>query len=71
MASFGGIPWSLRVGDPCHVAEITMVPAPPGGCEEVPATLSRLIEAHETVLVACQDAVAPRARELSSRSRTA
>src|SRR6267143_6564969 len=40
----------IAVGDPRHVAEITKVPRPPDGCEEVPAMLSRLLEAHEVIL---------------------
>jgi starvation-inducible DNA-binding protein len=47
----------VAVGDPRHVAEITCVPRPPDGAEEVPAMLSRLLEAHETILIhAHQDA---------------
>ncbi|MBT2234864.1 Dps family protein [Nonomuraea sp. NEAU-A123] len=53
----------VAVGDPRHVAEITVIPRPPNGCEEVPAMLSRLVEAHETILVACHDAAA-RAQEM-------
>ncbi|MER6578846.1 DNA starvation/stationary phase protection protein [Nonomuraea sp. NPDC001023] len=53
----------VAVGDPRHVAEITVIPRPPNGCEEVPAMLSRLIEAHETILVAAHDA-AGRAQEM-------
>ncbi|MFI7417249.1 Dps family protein [Nonomuraea sp. NPDC049684] len=53
----------VAVGDPRHVAEITVIPRPPNGCEEVPAMLSRLIEAHETILVAAHDAAA-RAQEM-------
>ncbi|MEU2561956.1 DNA starvation/stationary phase protection protein [Streptomyces longispororuber] len=45
--SLGGV----AVGDPRHAAEITSVPRPPDGTEEVPAMLSRLLEAHETILV--------------------
>lgn len=41
----------VAVGDPRHVAEITRVPRPPNGCEEVPAMLSRLLEAHEIILI--------------------
>jgi starvation-inducible DNA-binding protein len=41
----------IAVGDPRHAAEITRIPRPPDGAEEVPATLSRLLEAHETILV--------------------
>ncbi|WP_066374716.1 Dps family protein [Herbidospora mongoliensis] len=48
----------VAVGDPRHVAEITVIPRPPDGCEEVPAMLSRLVEAHETILIACHDAAA-------------
>ena len=40
----------IAVGDPRHVAEITCIPRPPNGAEEVPAMLSRLLEAHETIL---------------------
>ncbi len=46
----------VAVSDPRHVAEITVIPRPPNGVEEVPAMLSRLIEAHETILVASHDA---------------
>ncbi|MBO0837996.1 MAG: DNA starvation/stationary phase protection protein [Actinobacteria bacterium] len=41
----------VAVGDPRHAAEITRVRRPPDGAEEVPAMLSRLLEAHETILV--------------------
>ena len=46
----------VAVGDPRHVAEITKVPRPPDGCEEVPAMLSLLLEAHELVLSDAHDA---------------
>ena len=46
----------VAVGDPRHVAELTSVPRPPDGVEEVPAMLSRLLEAHETILVEAHDA---------------
>lgn len=46
----------VAVGDPRHVAEITRVPRPPNGCEEVPAMLSRLLEAHELILSDAHDA---------------
>jgi starvation-inducible DNA-binding protein len=48
----------VAVGDPRHVAEITVISRPPDGVEEVPAMLSRLLEAHETILVASHDAAA-------------
>jgi starvation-inducible DNA-binding protein len=46
----------VAVGDPRHVAEITGVPRAPDGVEAVPAMLSRLVEAHETILIEAHDA---------------
>ena len=46
----------IAVGDPRHVAEFTKVPRRPDGCEEVPAMLSRLLEAHEIILHDAHDA---------------
>lgn len=46
----------VAVSDPRHAAEITRVPRPPNGCEEVPAMLSRLLEAHELILIDAHDA---------------
>ncbi|MFD6099099.1 Dps family protein [Nocardiopsis flavescens] len=48
----------VAVGDPRHVAEITNIPRPPNGVEEVPAMLSRLLEAHEAILEESHDAAA-------------
>ncbi|WP_217213648.1 Dps family protein [Streptomyces sp. AC550_RSS872] len=48
----------VAVGDPRHVAAITSIPRPPDGVEEVPAMLSRLLEAHETILTQAHDAAA-------------
>jgi starvation-inducible DNA-binding protein len=48
----------IAVGDPRHVAEITRIPRAPDGVEEVPAMLSRLLEAHELVLRAAHEAAA-------------
>jgi starvation-inducible DNA-binding protein len=48
----------VAVGDPRHVAEITLIPRPPDGAEEVPAMLSRLLEAHEMILIDAHDAAA-------------
>jgi starvation-inducible DNA-binding protein len=48
----------IAVSDPRHVAEITRVPRPPNGCEEVPAMLSRLLEAHEMILSDAHEAAA-------------
>lgn len=46
----------LAAGDPRHVAELTRIPRPPDGCEEVPSMLSRLLEAHEMILTDARDA---------------
>jgi starvation-inducible DNA-binding protein len=48
----------VAIGDPRHVAEITTIPRPPNGAEEVPAMLSRLLEAHESILIDAHDAAA-------------
>ncbi|MGX1135147.1 starvation-inducible DNA-binding protein [Streptomyces glaucescens] len=48
----------VAVGDPRHVAEITSIPRPPDGVEEVPAMLSRLLAAHETILTETHEAAA-------------
>src|SRR3954453_9746959 len=40
----------IAVGDPRKAAEITRIPRAPDGAEEVPAMLSRLLEAHEIIL---------------------
>jgi starvation-inducible DNA-binding protein len=48
----------VAVGDPRHVAEITQIPRAPNGCEEVPAMLSRLLEAHELILIDAHEAAA-------------
>jgi starvation-inducible DNA-binding protein len=47
----------VAVADPRHVAEITTVPRPPNGAEEVPAMLSRLLEAHEITIAKIRDAI--------------
>jgi starvation-inducible DNA-binding protein len=48
----------VAVGDPRQVAEIARVRRAPDGCEEVPAMLSRLLEAHELILSDAHDAAA-------------
>jgi starvation-inducible DNA-binding protein len=40
----------ISVGDPRHAAELTTIPRPPDGSEEVPVTLARLLDAHETII---------------------
>ncbi len=47
----------VAVADPRHVAELTTVPRPPDGVEEVPAMLSRLLEAHEIVIEGLRDGI--------------
>jgi starvation-inducible DNA-binding protein len=47
----------VAVGDPRHVAEITTIPRPPNGVEEVPAMLSRLLDAHEIIITKVRDAI--------------
>jgi starvation-inducible DNA-binding protein len=47
----------VAVGDPRLAAEITTVPRPPDGAEEVPAMLSRLLEAHEIVIEKVREAI--------------
>ena len=44
--SLGGI----AVGDPRHAAELTWIERPPAGSEDVPVMISRLLDAHETML---------------------
>jgi starvation-inducible DNA-binding protein len=51
--SLGGI----AVGDPRHVAELTKIERPPDGAEQVPVLLSRLLEAHETIIAEVREAV--------------
>ncbi|MEV0007600.1 DNA starvation/stationary phase protection protein [Streptomyces sp. NPDC047973] len=52
--SLGGV----AVGDPRHVAELTSIPRPPDGVEQVPVMLSRLLDAHERILTDARDAAA-------------
>lgn len=47
----------IAVADPRHVAEITTIPRPPDGAEAVPAMLSRLLEAHETIITKVRAAI--------------
>ncbi|MEV5155659.1 DNA starvation/stationary phase protection protein [Streptomyces werraensis] len=48
----------VAVGDPRHAAELTNVPRPPDGVEEVPAMLWRLLQAHELTLATARTAAA-------------
>jgi starvation-inducible DNA-binding protein len=54
---------AVAVGDPRHVAELTSVPRPPDGAEDLSAMLSRLLEAHELIVTDVRDA-AQRVAEL-------
>ncbi len=47
----------VAIGDPRHVAEVTSIPRPPNGVEEVPVMLSRLVEAHEVIITKVRDAI--------------
>jgi starvation-inducible DNA-binding protein len=53
----------VAVGDPRHVAEITRIDRAPNGVEEPPAMLSRLLEAHEAILIDAHDAAKRTAEE--------
>ena len=46
---------AIAVGDPRHAAELTTIPRPPDGAEEVPAMLSRILDAHETIVAKARD----------------
>ncbi len=58
---------AIAVGDGRHVAELTNIPRPPDGAEEVPAMLSRLLEAHEIIIDQAHEHAA-RADELGDDS---
>jgi starvation-inducible DNA-binding protein len=47
----------IAISDPRHVAEITRIERPPNGREEVPAMISRLLEAHETIISEVREAI--------------
>ncbi|MGD9985947.1 Dps family protein [Pseudonocardia sp.] len=49
---------AVAVGDPRHAAELTSIPRSPDGVEQVPAMLSRLLDAHETILIDAHKAAA-------------
>ena len=51
--SLGGI----AVGDPRHVAELTSIERPPNGAEDVPAMITRLLRAHQTVIKGTREAI--------------
>ena len=51
--SLGGI----AVGDPRHAAELTTIPRPPDGTEEVAAMIHRTLDAHELIIEKVRDAI--------------
>jgi starvation-inducible DNA-binding protein len=53
----------ISIAMAADVAELTRIPRPPKGREEVPVQLSRLLDAHETVILHCRE-LARRADEL-------
>src|SRR5215467_921332 len=58
---------AIAVGDGRHVAELTSIPRPPDGAEEVPSMLSRLLEAHELIIDEARD-LAKRGDDLDDQS---
>ena len=51
--SLGGI----AVGDPRHAAELTSIPRPPDGAEEVAVMIDRTLRAHETIIAKVREAI--------------
>ena len=51
--SLGGI----AVGDPRHAAELTTIPRPPDGAEEVAVMIDRTLRAHETIITKVRSAI--------------
>ena len=51
--SLGGI----AVGDPRHAAELTTIPRPPDGAEEVAVMIDRTLRAHETIIKKVRQAI--------------
>jgi starvation-inducible DNA-binding protein len=47
----------IAIADPRHVAEVTKIGRPPNGREEVPAMISRLLEAHEIIIAEVRKAI--------------
>jgi len=53
----------ISVAMAADVAELTRIPRPPKGREEVPVQLSRLLDAHEVIVIHCRE-LAERATKL-------
>ena len=47
----------VAIAEPRHITEITAIERAPDGVEEVPAMLSRLLSAHETIIAAVRAAI--------------
>ena len=47
----------VAVGDPRHAAELTTIDRAPNGAEDVPAQITRLLQAHETILGKVRDGI--------------
>jgi len=47
----------IAVGDPRHAAELTTVDRAPDGAEDVPAMITRLLEAHRTIIGKVRDGI--------------
>ena len=47
----------ISVGDPRHAAELTSIPRPPDGAEEVTGMLDRLLDAHESTIERVREAI--------------
>jgi starvation-inducible DNA-binding protein len=53
----------ISIAMAADVAELTRIPRPPKGREEVPVQLSRLLDAHEVIIIHCRE-LAERATKL-------
>jgi starvation-inducible DNA-binding protein len=47
----------IAVGDPRHAAELTTIPRPPDGAEEVAVMIDRTLRAHETIIEKVRGAI--------------
>jgi starvation-inducible DNA-binding protein len=47
----------IAVGDPRHAAELTSIERAPDGAEDVPAQITRLLEAHRTIIGKVRDGI--------------
>jgi starvation-inducible DNA-binding protein len=47
----------IAVGDPRHAAELTTIGRAPDGAEDVPAQITRLLQAHETIIGKVRDGI--------------